>query len=113
MLYAAFLTCPHPHARIKNIDTSAAEKMPGVAHVLTYKNAPKREGNMPIGSRGGSPAVVPEPLGEELNLQGEPVAIVAVECENVVEDAVGAIQVEYDVLPFASTLKDSMVSYAP
>src|SRR2546427_1804211 len=48
MLYAAFLTCPHPHARIKNIDTSTAEQMPGVAHVLTYKNAPKRQGDMPI-----------------------------------------------------------------
>ncbi len=113
MLYAAFLTCPHPHARIKNIDTSAAEKMPGVASVLTYKNAPKRQGDMPIGSRGGSPAVVPEPLGEELNLQGEPVAIVAAESENLAEDAVSAIQVEYEVLPFASTLKDAMAPNAP
>ncbi len=41
LLYVKFLTCPHPHARIKNIDTSAAEKMPGVAYILTYKNAPK------------------------------------------------------------------------
>ena len=113
MLYAAFLTCPHPHARIKNIDTSAAEKMPGVASVLTYRNAPKRQGDMPIGSRGGSPAVVPEPLGEELNLQGEPVAIVAAESENLAQDAVGAIQVEYEVLPFASTLKDAMAPNAP
>ena len=43
LLYAKFLTCPHPHARIKNIDTAAAEKMPGVAYILTYKNAPKHE----------------------------------------------------------------------
>ena len=113
MLYAAFLTSPHPHARIKNIDTSAAEKMPGVAYILTYKNAPKRQSNIPIGSRGGSPAVVPEPLGEELNLQGEPVAIVAAESENLAQDAAGAIQVEYEVLPFASTLKDAMAPNAP
>ena len=39
LLYAKFLTCPHPHARIKNLDTSKAEKMPGVAYILTYKNA--------------------------------------------------------------------------
>jgi hypothetical protein len=38
MLHARFLTCPHPRARIRDIDTSVAEKMPGVAHVLTYKN---------------------------------------------------------------------------
>src|SRR5438093_12193668 len=86
MLYAAFLTCPHPHARIKNMDTSAAEKMPGVASVLTCRNAPKRQGDMPTGSRGGSPAVVPEPLGEELNLQGEPVASVAAYRENLAQD---------------------------
>src|SRR5262249_61194795 len=40
MLHARFLTCPHPRARIKSIDTSVAEKMPGVAHILTYRNAP-------------------------------------------------------------------------
>ncbi len=33
LLYVKFLTCPHPHARIKSIDTSAAEKMPGVRHI--------------------------------------------------------------------------------
>ena len=41
LLYVKFLTSPHPHALVKDIDTSAAEKMPGVKYVLTYKNAPK------------------------------------------------------------------------
>src|SRR5438093_12097157 len=108
MLYAAFLTCPHPHAKIRNIETSTAEKMPGAAYILTHRNVPKRQSNILIGSRGGSPAVVPEPLGEELNLQGEPAAIVDDEGENLAQDAASAIQVEYEVLPFASTLKDAM-----
>src|ERR1700722_18340613 len=34
MLYVKCLTCPHPHARIKNLDTSVAEKMPGVGYIL-------------------------------------------------------------------------------
>ena len=51
LLYAKFLTCPHPHARIKTLDTAAAEKMPGVAYVLTYKNAPKPGGPPPAGFR--------------------------------------------------------------
>jgi CO/xanthine dehydrogenase Mo-binding subunit/aerobic-type carbon monoxide dehydrogenase small subunit (CoxS/CutS family) len=106
MLYVKFLTCPHPHARIKNIDTSAAEKMPGVASILTYRNAPKSIS--PAGSRG-----MPEPLPEELNLQGEAVAIVAAETEDLAEDAAAAIRVEYEVLPFASTLKDTMAPDAP
>ena len=41
LLYAKFLTSPHPRARLKDVDTAAAEKMPGVRYILTYKNAPK------------------------------------------------------------------------
>src|SRR3989475_7143969 len=86
LLYAKLLSSPHPHATIENIDTSNAEKMPGVKYVLTYKNAPATY-----------------KLPQELNFQGEMVAIVVAETEDLAEDAVEAIQVEYDVLPFAST----------
>jgi CO/xanthine dehydrogenase Mo-binding subunit/aerobic-type carbon monoxide dehydrogenase small subunit (CoxS/CutS family) len=108
LLYAKFLTCPHPHARIRSIDTSKAAKMPGVAHVLTYQNAPKPQGAAPTGFR-----IVPEALPQELNLQGEVVAIVAAETEDLAEDAASAIEVQYDILPFASTLHDTMASDAP
>ncbi len=108
LLYAKFLTCPHPHARIKSLDTSKAEKMPGVAYVLTYKNALTPAGPAPSGFR-----AVPEAFPREINLQGEVVAIVAAETEDLAEDAADAIDVEYDVLPFASTLKDAMSAAAP
>ena len=85
--YAKPLTCPHPHARIKSLDTSKAERMPGVAYILTYKNSPKTY-----------------PLSQELNFQGDPVAFVAADTEDLAEDAVEAIEVDYEVLPFASTL---------
>ncbi len=103
LLYVKFLTCPHPHARIKTIDTGTAEKMPGVAYILTYKNAPKPKGPPAAGLR-----AMPDALPQELNLQGEAVALVAAETEDLAEDAAAAIQVEYEVLPFASTLKDTM-----
>ena len=103
LLYVKFLTCPHPHARIKTIDTSAAEKMPGVAYILTYKNAPKPKGPGAAGLR-----YMPDALPQELNLQGEAVAIVTAETEDLAEDATAAIEVEYEVLPFASTLQDTM-----
>lgn len=108
MLYARFLTCPHPHARIQSLDTSAAEKMPGVAYILTYKNSPRKAGPIPIGDR-----AVPDPLPQEINLQGEPIAIVAAATEDLAQDACDAIQVDYEVLPFASTLKDAMAINAP
>ncbi len=37
---AAVLRSPHPHARIKSIDTSAAEKLPGVVAVATGRDFP-------------------------------------------------------------------------
>jgi CO/xanthine dehydrogenase Mo-binding subunit/aerobic-type carbon monoxide dehydrogenase small subunit (CoxS/CutS family) len=117
MLHARFLTCPHPRARITSIDTSAAARMPGVAHVLTYKNAPPRAAvkdspatvtTSPNGNR-----LVPEALPREINLQGEVVAIVAAETEDLADDAIATIKVEYEVLPFVSTLKAVMAPDAP
>jgi CO/xanthine dehydrogenase Mo-binding subunit/aerobic-type carbon monoxide dehydrogenase small subunit (CoxS/CutS family) len=108
LLYTRFLTSPHPHALLKDIDTSTAEKMPGVRYILTYKNAPKLQ--RPNVARG---RILPEPLPQELNLQGEAVAIVVAETEDLAQDAAGAIKVDYEVLPFASTLKDSMAADAP
>jgi len=44
MLYGAILRCPHPHARVKRIDTATAEKLPGVRAVLTRN---RREAGLP------------------------------------------------------------------
>jgi xanthine dehydrogenase molybdenum-binding subunit len=41
MLHAKFLRSPHAHAKIIGIDTSKAEKLPGVKCVLTHQNIPK------------------------------------------------------------------------
>ena len=103
MLYVKFLTSPHPRAVLESIDTSAAEQMPGVARILTYKNAPRPAGPPPPGIE-----ALPEPLARELNLQGEVVALVAAETEDLAEDAAAAIKIEYDVRPFASMLRDAM-----
>jgi putative selenate reductase molybdopterin-binding subunit len=108
LLYVRFLTSPHPHARIKDIDTSAAEKMPGVRHILTYKNAPKLQRTNVARGR-----ILPEPMPQELNLQGEAVAIVAADTEDLAQDAADAIKVDYEVLRFAATLKDTMAADAP
>jgi CO/xanthine dehydrogenase Mo-binding subunit/aerobic-type carbon monoxide dehydrogenase small subunit (CoxS/CutS family) len=108
VLYARFLTSPHPHARIRTIDTSAAEKMPGVAHVLTYQNAPRLGTNDPATFR-----AAPDPLPRELNLQGEVVVIVVADTENRADDALQLIKVDYEVLPFVSTLKEVMAPGAP
>src|SRR6266567_6374235 len=68
MLYIKFLRSPYPRAAIRSLDTAKAEQMPGVHHILTYRNAPKTN-----------------PLQIELMLQGEIVAIVAAETEDQAE----------------------------
>ena len=83
MLYAKFLTCPHPHARIKTLDASSAENMPGVAYILTYKNWPKPAGRVIPDNLGSGFRTVPEAFPQELNLQGEVVAIVVAKTEDL------------------------------
>ncbi len=96
MLHAKLLTSSHPRARIKTLDTSKAEKMPGVAYVLTYKNAPSTY-----------------PMPQELSFQGEIVAMVAADTEDLAEDAIELIEAEYEPLAAAATLDQVMASNAP
>ena len=96
MLHCKLLVSPHPRARVRRLDVSAAEQMPGVAYVLTPENAPPNF-----------------PMPEELSFAGEMVAIVAAETEDMAEDAVAAIDVEYEVLAFASSLEQVMDPNAP
>jgi CO/xanthine dehydrogenase Mo-binding subunit len=95
MLHVKVLTSPHPRARIRALDTSKAERMPGVAAILTYRNGPAKH-----------------PLPQELNFQGQIVAFVAAETEDLAEDAVAAIEVDYEILPSASTVRQVMASEA-
>jgi CO/xanthine dehydrogenase Mo-binding subunit len=96
MLWIKVLPNPHPRARIRRMDASKAEKMPGVAYILTAENAPKTY-----------------PFPQELFFQGELVAMVAADTEDLAEDAVAAIEVEYELLPFAATIDQIMRPDAP
>lgn len=67
---AKVLHSPYPHAEIVSIDTSEAEKLPGVYGVMTYKNAPDW--------KTGVPAHRPV-MSQHLRFVGDPVAAVAAE----------------------------------
>lgn len=83
MLHGATLVCPYAHARVKSIDTSAAEKHPGVAGVH-----------------------VVSPAGTEIQWAHCEVAFVAAETELAARDALKKIKVEYEVLPHVVHEKD-------
>lgn len=76
-LWGAVLTCPLAHCRVKSIDTGAAEKMKGVTAVRVTAGA-----------------------GTEIQWAGWEVAFVAADSEQIARDAVRAIQVDYEPMPF-------------
>ncbi|HKM10356.1 MAG TPA: molybdopterin cofactor-binding domain-containing protein [Bacilli bacterium] len=97
-LVCRMLRSPHAFAHIKNIDTSKAEALNGVKCVLTYKNVPHV-----AMSRAGQGAPAPSPidkfiLDEYVRYVGDEVALVAAIDEQIAEDALKLIEVEYELL---------------
>lgn len=76
LLYGVVLTSPYAHARIKSIDTSEAEKLPGVTAVRVINGA-----------------------GKEVQWMGHEIATLAATSETVAHDAIKKIKIEYEVLP--------------
>jgi CO/xanthine dehydrogenase Mo-binding subunit len=95
MLHTRTLRSPHPHARIKNLDASKAQALPGVIAVLHRGNLPEEYRDVKLGS--GPPDRFL--FNEEVFEPGAPIAVVAAESEHVADHATQLIEVEYEVLP--------------
>ncbi|NIO10663.1 MAG: hypothetical protein GTO40_22720, partial [Deltaproteobacteria bacterium] len=104
MLYGKILRSPYPHARIKNIDASKAEALPGVAGVLTAKDVadvdPYYNGRALIAI-------------EKAHYAGEPVAAVAAVDEQTASEALSLIQGDYEELPSSVGLDEALRKGAP
>ena len=92
------LRSPHAFARIASIDTAAAEALPGVACVLTWRDVPR----VAI-TRAGQGHPEPSPrdrfiLDEYVRHVGDEVAIVAAATEAQADAALSAIEVAYEIL---------------
>lgn len=93
MLHMKVLGSPYPHARILSIDTSEAEKCPGVRCVVTDKDTPQqRFSSAPIKD-------LTMLARDVVRYVGEPVAAVAATTIEAAEEAVDMIRVEYEKLP--------------
>ena len=93
------LRSPHAFARIRNIDTSAAAALPGIACVLTHADAPRV-----AFTRAGQGYPEPSPrdrfiLDGFVRYVGDEVALVAAESEAAAEAALAALAVDYEPLP--------------
>src|SRR5436305_12598678 len=92
MLHARLVTSPYAHARILNIDTSAALSIPGVVGVFTAETLGMALAD-PL-SRSQSPLAQ-----QEVWWCGHPVAVVVGETEASAQDGADAVEVDYDPLP--------------
>ncbi|HEY8317829.1 MAG TPA: molybdopterin cofactor-binding domain-containing protein [Amnibacterium sp.] len=99
LAHLAVLGSPHPHARIRRIDTAAARAMPGVLAVLTAADAPAV-----LFSTGRHQSRLEDPddtlvLDPVLRFAGQRVAAVVAETLAEAQAAAAAIEVDYEVLP--------------
>jgi CO/xanthine dehydrogenase Mo-binding subunit len=93
-LWTKALRSPHHHAGIVRLDTSKAERYPGVHAVVTCKDVPKNVyGHL---EALGVPADEPLLAEDEVRYKGQPIAAVAAEDEATAAEAVDLIEVEYE-----------------
>src|SRR3981081_1092722 len=110
MLHMAILRSPHAHARIKSIDTKAASAKPGVVAVVTGDlMAQHKLAWMPTLS-GDTQAVL---ATDKVRFQGQEVAAVVAETKYAAEDALGLIDVEYELLPAITSPQQAREPGAP
>ena len=99
LLHIALLRSPHPHARIRSIDTAAAEAIPGVHAVLTHRDSP------PVAfSTARHHHRLDDPddtlvLDDIVRFRGQRVAAVVAESIGIAEQACRAITVDYELRP--------------
>ena len=108
MLYGAILHSPLPHAKILNIDTSKAARLPGVKAVVTAKEAG-------LVKYGVSPARYDETLFcyDKVRYVGDEVAAVAAVDMETAQEALSLIEVDYEELPAVFTIEEAMAEGAP
>jgi CO/xanthine dehydrogenase Mo-binding subunit len=108
MIHGKILRSPFAHARILDIDTSKAKKLPGVMAVITGKDFP----GIPFGTRSDTRDQLPMPVTKVHHFAEGVVAVAAVD-EDTAEEALDLIRVEYEPLPVVLTAADALKPDAP
>jgi CO/xanthine dehydrogenase Mo-binding subunit len=108
ILHAKILRSPHAHAKIISIDTSRAERFPGVRGVVTPEDAPAiRIGFVVCSDRQMMP------VDKTVRYIGEPVAIVVADSPDIAEEALELIEVNYEILPAIFDAEEALKENCP
>ncbi len=110
MLHVKLLRSPHAHARIRRIDASAAERLPGVVYVLT---GPKLR-ELPVNPHYGV-VILDKPIVaiDKVRYVGDIVAAVVAVDEDTAADALDHIEVDYEPLPAVFDAEEALRPGAP
>jgi len=108
MLYAKALLSPEHHARILNLDTSKAERLPGVRAIATARDVPD---NFPSMGEG----ILDQPVfaDKKVRHRGEPIVLVAADTEEIASEAVDLVKVDFEPLPVIFDAREAMQPSAP
>ncbi|MBB6448230.1 xanthine dehydrogenase D subunit [Geomicrobium halophilum] len=107
MVWGKVLRAKYPHARITNIDTTQAKVLPGVICVLTYRDIP--------GFNGFGIVTPDQPVlcEDVVRCTADAVALVAAETNEIAEEALNLIQVDYEPLEVVADAEYAMTEQAP
>ncbi|TIS71058.1 MAG: xanthine dehydrogenase family protein molybdopterin-binding subunit, partial [Mesorhizobium sp.] len=112
MLHLKMVRSPHHHARIRSIDTSEAEKHPGVVKVLTAKDVPHNVYTILILIQIG-PEDETVLADGKVRWKGEAVVAVLAETERAAQEAAAKVKVDYEVLPAVFDMEEALKPGAP
>ena len=113
LLYGKTLRSPHPHAEIIRIDTAKAARLPGIRAVVTFHDAPENP------FEDGDDSVTAEPVAPVYLLNrivrhvGDEVAAVAADSEEIAEEALHLIEIEYRILSSVLDAESALAPSAP
>ncbi len=115
LLHYKILRSPHSHAVIRGIDTSRAEALPGVKAVISGKDLPAKPFEPhPMEVLENIHSIANNVMARKKALyKGHAVAAVAAVSPHIAEEALGLIEVDYEVLPAVLNLEDAMKDDAP
>ena len=112
-LHAAVLRSPYAHAKVIKVNVEKALQVPGVVAVITGEDAQKYSNPLPAYSVSKFKSEEYFMAVNEVRYVGEPVAAVAATEQAIAEDALEAIEVEYEQLPVVVDPEKAMASDAP
>lgn len=108
LLHAKLLRSPYAHAKVLKVDTSEAERVPGIKAVLSKNNSPLTK--VPVIFDIPSDKVL---FDEKVRYSGDAVAAVAAISEEIAENALKLIKVDYEILPAVFDPEEAIKKGAP